>query len=145
MTLGCKLNINLELRKTFFQEFLQSKIENDSVRTLIEACGNRNFVQIEDHMKWTHFHCRQMRHSEFNTQSWRNFIQVDCNNHAWIWWLHIFCLKHLRIKTQSWGNLIQVGFNNRNWIWWLPIFCLLRKGRTNNLKNSDKCKSLKID
>jgi hypothetical protein len=51
--LGCWPNVDVGLCKTFLQEFLQSKMENDdakcnfSIPTLIETCGNRNFVQIE--------------------------------------------------------------------------------------------------
>ncbi len=44
VTLGCRPNIDLELWKTFFQEFLQSMMENESVRTLIEVCGDQNLV-----------------------------------------------------------------------------------------------------
>jgi hypothetical protein len=50
--LGCESNIDVELRKTFFQEFFQSRLENDDVKcnfyisTLIETRGNQNFVQI---------------------------------------------------------------------------------------------------
>ncbi len=50
--MGCKQNLNLELRKTFFQEFLQSKMENDSAKRFIETCGDQNYVQIKNHMKW---------------------------------------------------------------------------------------------
>jgi hypothetical protein len=38
--LVCKPNIDLELCKTFLQEVLQSKMENDGARTFIETCGN---------------------------------------------------------------------------------------------------------
>jgi DNA polymerase sigma len=53
VTLGCKPDINLELHKTFFQEFFQSMTANDSARTLIEACGDHNSIWIENHMKDT--------------------------------------------------------------------------------------------
>jgi hypothetical protein len=54
--LGCRPNIDLELCKTFLQEFLQSRTKNDRARTFIEVCGDQNSVQIENHIKWTHFH-----------------------------------------------------------------------------------------
>jgi hypothetical protein len=38
--LGYKPNIDLELHKFFFQKFLQSRMENDGVRTFIKSCGN---------------------------------------------------------------------------------------------------------
>jgi len=44
MILGYKQNINLELHKTFFQEFFQSMMANDSAKMLIEACGDDNFI-----------------------------------------------------------------------------------------------------
>jgi hypothetical protein len=44
VTLGCKPNIDLELRKTFFQEFFQSMTKNDSARTLIKTCGDHNSI-----------------------------------------------------------------------------------------------------
>ncbi len=50
--MGCKPNLNLELCKTFFQEFLQFKMENDNAKTFIETCGDQNYVQIKNHMKW---------------------------------------------------------------------------------------------
>jgi hypothetical protein len=53
-------------------------------KTLIEACGNYNFIQIEDHMKWNHLRHKQMGHFKVNTWSQRNFIQADYNNRAWI-------------------------------------------------------------
>ncbi len=51
VTLACRPNIYLELNKAFFYELLQSRTENDSVRTSIEACCDQNFVQIKDHIK----------------------------------------------------------------------------------------------
>jgi hypothetical protein len=38
--LGCKPNI--QLSKAFLQDFLQSKIKNDSVKTSIEVCYDSN-------------------------------------------------------------------------------------------------------
>ncbi len=61
MTLGCGRNIDMELQKTFLQEFFQSKMENDGVRcsfstlALIETCGDQNFIQIKNRIKWIHF------------------------------------------------------------------------------------------
>ncbi len=40
VTLGYRPNIDLELHKTFFQKFLQSRMKNVGARTFIEACGN---------------------------------------------------------------------------------------------------------
>ncbi len=65
---GCEPSVDVELHKTFLQEFLQSRMENDDARcsisipTLIEMCGNQNSVQIGNHIKWTHLHCKQMKH-----------------------------------------------------------------------------------
>ncbi len=56
VTLGCQPYIKLKLCKTFLQEFLQSRMENDGAKTFIEACGDQNSIQIENHMKWTHFY-----------------------------------------------------------------------------------------
>jgi hypothetical protein len=39
-------------------------MKNHGVRTFIKTCGDQNFVQIENHMKWIHFRYRQMKHCE---------------------------------------------------------------------------------
>jgi hypothetical protein len=78
--LGCRPNVDLELNKTFFQEFLQSKIENDNAKTSIEACCDQNSVQIKDHMKLIHFCCKQKMHFGINTQRQENLIKVHFNN-----------------------------------------------------------------
>jgi hypothetical protein len=67
--LGCRPDLHLELNKAFLQEFLQSKMKNDNAKTFIETCCDQNFVQIEYHMKWTHFCCRQMKHYGIKTRS----------------------------------------------------------------------------
>ncbi len=98
VTMCYKPNINLELHKRFLKKILQSKMENDDARTFIETFYNQNFIQIKNHMKWIHFYHQWMKHCEVNTWSWWNLIQVDFNNHAWIWWLHNFHLSHLGRK-----------------------------------------------
>jgi len=49
--LGYIPNIDLELQKTFLQEFFQFRIKIDDARTLIEAYGYHNSIQIKNHMK----------------------------------------------------------------------------------------------
>ncbi len=78
--LGYTPNVDLELNKAFFQEFLQSIIEIDNAKTSIEACCDQNSVQIEDHMKWIHFCCKQKMHFGINTQHRKNLIKANFNN-----------------------------------------------------------------
>jgi len=62
-------------------------MENDNAKTPIEVCCDQSFVQIENHMKWTYFHCKQTMHYKGETRSQWNLIQVDFNTREWIWQL----------------------------------------------------------
>jgi hypothetical protein len=44
VTLGYRLNIDLELRKAILYEFLQPRMQNDGARTSIKMCYDENFV-----------------------------------------------------------------------------------------------------
>jgi hypothetical protein len=59
VVLGYRPNIDLELCKKCFKEFFQSRMENDGARTPIEAHGDQNYVQIKNHMKWTHLYYKR--------------------------------------------------------------------------------------
>jgi hypothetical protein len=113
--LGCRPNIDLELHKTFFQKFLQSKTRNDSARTLIKACGNYNSIQIENHMKWSHLCYRRMKyygsqHSK-SMEFHSNWLQKPCVN---------LVTPHLLIEAfGSWNSMLVESHPK-----WLQQLCM---------------------